>query len=67
MIEINFWGWDQDKGLRIGNWYLGFGLNTGFQTRIWDWKWELDLQIWIRYCDLGLGETFEMGIDDLGC
>ena len=66
MIEINFWGWDQDWGLRIGNWYLGFVLNTGLETRIWDWNWELDLQIWIRNCDLGLGEILEMGIDDLG-
>ena len=66
MIEINFWGWDKDWGLRIGNWYLGFVLNTGLETRIWDWIWEMDLQIWIRNCDLGLGEILEMGIDDLG-
>ena len=30
MIEINFWGWDKDWGLGIGNWYLEFGLSTGF-------------------------------------
>ena len=52
--------------MRIGNWYLGFVLNTGLETRISDWNWELDLQIWIRNCDLVLGEILEMGIDDLG-
>ena len=52
--------------MRIGNWYLGFVLNTGLETRIWDWNREFDLQIWIRNCDLGLGEILEMGIDDLG-
>ena len=41
-------------GLRIGNWYLGFVMNTGLETRIWDWNWELDLQIGIRNCNLGL-------------
>ena len=52
--------------MRFRNWYLGIVLNTVLETRIWDWNWELDLQIGIRNCDLELGEILEMGIDDLG-
>ena len=42
------------QGTRLNYHHWGFVLNTGLETRIWDWNWELDLQIGIRNCNLGL-------------